>query len=118
MNNPVNMSDLSGNWANWWEKTMKVVSAIVVVAAVVTTVVAVSAFTAGTGSAAAVYGATIFLGAALCGINGGVANEAKGNSYTNGYLGGFSAAPHNPLRADFLAEQCGEELWEQVEEQP
>ena len=45
-------------------------------------------FAAGTGSAAAVYGATIFLGAALSGINGGIANESKGNSYTNGYLGG------------------------------
>lgn len=53
------------------------------------TVAAVSAFTAGTGSAAAVYGASILLGAALSGINGAIANEAKGNSYVNGYAGGI-----------------------------
>ncbi len=88
-NNPVNMSDYTGNWPEWVENTFKVVSAVVAVAAVVVTATAVSAFTAGTGSAAAVYGATIFLGAALSGINGAVANESKGNSYFNGYAGGF-----------------------------
>ena len=87
-NNPVNMSDPTGNWPKWLENTVKVMSVVVAVTAVVATVAAVSAFTAGTGSAAAVYGATILLGAALSGINGGVANEAKGNSYTNGYVGG------------------------------
>ena len=89
MNNPVNMSDPSGNWPKWVENTFKVVSVVVAVTAVVATVAAVSAFTAGTGSAAAVYGATILLGAALSGINGAVANESKGNSYANGYAGGF-----------------------------
>ena len=89
-NNPVNMSDSTGNWPKWLENTVKVVSAVVAVTAVVVTVAAVSAFTAGTGGAVAVYGATIFLGAALSGINGGVANEAKGNSYANGYLGGVT----------------------------
>ena len=88
MNNPVNMSDPTGNWPKWIENTVKVISAVVAVTAAVVAVGAVSAFTAGTGSAAAVYGATIFLGAALSGINGGIANEAKGNSYANGYLGG------------------------------
>ena len=88
MNSPVNMIDFSGHWPKWLETAVKVMSVVVAVAAVVTTVVAVSAFTAGTGSAAAVYGATILLGAALSGINGGVANETKGNSYTNGYVGG------------------------------
>ena len=87
-NNPVNMFDATGNWPKWLETTVKVVSVVVAVVAVVATVAAVSAFTAGTGSAAAVYGATILLGAALSGINGGVANEANGNSYTNGYVGG------------------------------
>ena len=82
------MSDTEGNWPEWIETTVKVASVVLAVAAVVATVVAVSAVTAGTGSAAAVYGATIFLGACLSGINGGVANEAKGNSYANGYLGG------------------------------
>ena len=70
------------------EKTFKVASIAVAVAAVVVTVVAVSYYTAGTGTAAAVYGASIFLGAALSGINGGLANEAKGNSYINGHFGG------------------------------
>ena len=88
LNNPVDMSDYFGDWPEWVETTFKVVSAVVVVAAVVATVAAVSAATAGTGSAAAVYGASILLGAALSGINGGVANESKGNSYANGYLGG------------------------------
>ncbi|MBE6645184.1 MAG: RHS repeat-associated core domain-containing protein, partial [Ruminococcaceae bacterium] len=88
-NNPVNMSDPTGNWPKWLENTVKVVSVVVAVTAVVATVAAVSAFTAGTGSAAAVYGATILLGAALSGINGAVANESKGNSYANGYVGGF-----------------------------
>ncbi len=87
-NNPVNMDDPTGDWPEWLENTVKVVSAVVAVVAVVVTATAVSAVTAGTGSAAAVYGASILLGAALSGINGGVANEAKGNSYTNGYLGG------------------------------
>ena len=82
------MFDLAGNWPKWLENTVKVISVVVAVAAVVTTVAAVSAFTAGTGSAAAVYGATVFLGASLSGINGGIANEAKRNSYANGYLGG------------------------------
>ena len=87
-NNPINMGDPTGNWPKWIENVAKIASVVVAVTAVVVTVAAVSAFTAGTGSAAAVYGATILLGAALSGINGGVANEAKGNSYANGYLGG------------------------------
>ena len=88
LNNPVNMIDQTGNWPKWVEKAVKVASVAVAVVAVVVTVAAVSAFTAGTGSAAAVYGATILLGAALSGINGGVANASKGNSYANGYIGG------------------------------
>lgn len=87
-NNPINMSDLTGDWPKWVETVAKVVSVVAVVAAVAVTVTAVSAFTAGTGSAAAVYGASIFLGAALSGINGAVANSNKGNSYANGYVGG------------------------------
>ena len=68
-NNPINMVDDNGNWPKWVEKATKIASAVLVVAAVATVVVTVSAFSAGTGSAAAVYGATIFLGAALSGIN-------------------------------------------------
>lgn len=82
------MLDRNGDWPEWIENTMKVISVVLVVAAVVTTVAAVTAVTAGTGTTAAVYGSSIFLGATLSGINGGIANEAKGNSYTNGYLGG------------------------------
>ena len=87
-NNPVNMIDTNGYWAEWFESIVKVASAAVVVIAVVATTSAVTAFTAGTGTAAAVYGWSIVLGASLSGINGGVANEAKGNSYFNGYVGG------------------------------
>ena len=88
-NNPINMIDENGNWPKWLEKAAVVVSAVVVVAAVVVTVAAVTAYTAGTGTAAAVYGASILLGASLSGINGAVANASKGNSYFNGYWGGF-----------------------------
>lgn len=91
LNNPVNMSDPTGHWAEWFETTVKVASVVIAVAAVVVMVAAVSAVSSGTATPAAVYGvykASIFLGAALSGINGGVANEAKGNSYFNGYLGG------------------------------
>ncbi len=87
-NNPINLSDNAGTWPEWIETAAKVVSATILVAAVVTSVVAVSAFTAGTGTAGAVFGASVFLGAALSGVNGAVANEANGNSYLNGYVGG------------------------------
>ena len=88
MNNPVGMVDPFGNWSKWFESAFKVVSAVVVVAAVVLTVAAVSAYTAGTGSGLAVYGASVFFGATLGGINGGIANEAEGDSYFNGFIGG------------------------------
>ena len=83
------MKDNQGRWPEWVEETVKIASAVIVVAAVVATVVTVSAFTAGTGSAAAVYVSSIVLGGALSGINGGIANESQGNSYANGYVGGF-----------------------------
>ena len=53
-NNPINMVDDNGNWPKWVEKATKIASAVLVVAAVATVVVTVSAFSAGTGSAAAV----------------------------------------------------------------
>ena len=90
-NNPVSFGDDEGNWPKWVEKAAFVASVVVTVAAVAVTVTAVSAFTAGTGSAAAVYGASIFLGAALSGLNGAIANASQGNSYLNGYIGGASA---------------------------
>ena len=88
LNSPVGMSDSTGNWPKWLEKTVKAVSIAVLVAAVVVTVAVVSAYSAGTASAAAVYGASILLSAAISGISAGVANEKKGNSYRNGYIGG------------------------------
>ena len=88
MNNPVNMSDPSGGWPKWLETAVKVASVVVAVTAVVVMVATVSAVSAGTAAPGALLGASVFLGAALSGINGGVANEAKGNSYINGYLGG------------------------------
>jgi RHS repeat-associated protein len=90
-NNPVSLGDGKGNWPKWVEKVAFVASVVVTVAAVAVTVAAVSAFTAGTGSALAVYGASIFLGAALSGLNGAIANASQGNSYFNGYVGGASA---------------------------
>ena len=87
-NNPVNMSDPSGGWPKWLETAVKVASVVVAVTAVVVMVATVSAVSAGTAAPGALLGASVFLGAALSGINGGVANEAKGNSYINGYLGG------------------------------
>ena len=90
-NNPVSLGDGEGNWPKWVEKVACVASVVVTVAAVAVTVAAVSAFTAGTGSALAVYGASIFLGAALSGLNGAIANASQGNSYINGYVGGASA---------------------------
>ena len=90
-NNPVSLGDGEGNWPKWVEKVACVASVVVTVAAAAVTVAAVSAFTAGTGSALAVYGASIFLGAALSGLNGAIANASQGNSYINGYVGGASA---------------------------
>ena len=90
-NNPVSLGDGEGNWPKWVEKVACVASVVVTVAAVAVTVAAVSAFTAGTGSALAVYGASIFLGAALSGLNGTIANASQGNSYISGYVGGASA---------------------------
>lgn len=87
-NNPVNMKDENGNWAEWVEDLAIGISIVLAISAAVTMVVVATAFTAGTGSAAAVYGASIFLGATLSGINGGIANVNQGNSYINGWLGG------------------------------
>ena len=91
-NNPVNLSDTTGYWPEWIETAAKVASvvvAVVAVAAVATTVGGVVATaTAGVVATGKLTAATIFLGAALSGINGGVANEANGNSYLNGYIGG------------------------------
>ena len=90
-NNPVSLGDGKGNWPQWVEKVAFVASVVVTVASVAVTVAAVSAFTAGTGSSLAVYGASVFLGAALSGLNGAIANASQGNSYFNGYVGGASA---------------------------
>ena len=89
LNNPVNLVDPTGHWSTKFENIMKATAAIITIAAVAVAVAAISAYTAGTCSGVAVYGATIFLSAALSGLNGGVANEAEGNSFANGYVGGF-----------------------------
>lgn len=91
-NNPVNMSDPTGDWPKWVETAAKVVSVAVAVVAVGVLATQVAAVAAGTlvGAAAgkAVFGAAVAVGAALSGINGAVANSKKGNSYFNGYVGG------------------------------
>jgi hypothetical protein len=76
-NNPINITDESGNWPKWIETTMKVVA----VAAVITTATMV---VVGTGGAAA----PIPFFAALGGFIGGFANEKNGGSFTNGWIGG------------------------------
>ena len=87
------MSDSTGNWPKWVETTAKVVAAVAVVAAVVVMATTVGGIVAGTlvGQAAvkSMFVATVCLGAATSGINGGVANEANGNSFLNGYVGGM-----------------------------
>lgn len=73
-------------------KTAVVASVVIAVAAISVMAFNVSCVVAGTiaGPAAlkAITGASVFLGAALSGLNGGVANASKGNSYLNGYVGG------------------------------
>lgn len=91
-NNPVNMSDPTGDWPKWLEKTAKVVTVAVAAVAVGVLAVKVAAVATGAlvGAAAgkAIFGAAVAVGAALSGINGGIANSKKGNSYINGYAGG------------------------------
>jgi len=83
-NNPVNMSDVTGNWPKWLETTAKIVA---VAAVVVTAIVVVSVVTAGTGGLA-LAAASVAFGAAYAGLVGGIANEAKGESFINGWCGG------------------------------
>ena len=82
------MSDPTGDWPKWLEKTVKVASiavATVAIGVLATQVAAVATGAlVGVAAAKAVMGATVFAGAALSGINGGIANERKGNSYING----------------------------------
>ena len=87
-NNPVNMYDDEGTWPKWIERAAKIVTAAVAVTAAVVMVATVSAVSCGTAAPGALVGASMFLGAALSGINGGIANEKNGNSYINGYIGG------------------------------
>lgn len=83
-NNPVNMSDASGHRAKWLENAAKIVA---VAAVIVTAVVLVSVATAGTGGLA-LAAAGVAFGTACGGIVGGIANEKKGESFINGWLGG------------------------------
>ena len=119
INNPNCLKDPNGNWPEWVETTAKVASGVLLGVAIVGTVVAVTALTAGTGTLASVYGWSIFLGAALSGINGAVANESQGNSYINGYAGGSlggaiqataSAFPLGNIWGGFLGAERGTTL--------
>ena len=90
-NNPVNLNDEEGEWPKWVEKAAKVVA---IAAVAVTAVVVVSVATAATGGAAAplaVATANIAFGTACGGLVGGLANEAKGESFINGSLGGAAS---------------------------
>ena len=92
LNNPVNLSDPSGHWAEWFETAAKVASGVALVVSITAVVVAVSAVSAGTATPAAVLIAGAALGAVVAGINGGIANEANGDSYYNGYVGGMTGS--------------------------
>lgn len=87
-NNPINYTDTFGEWPEYIETAVKIGSAVVAIGAVVVMVSTISALSAGTATPAALIGATVFLSVALTGINGGIANSSKGNSYLNGYVGG------------------------------
>ena len=83
-NNPVNMEDPTGNWPKWLEKAAK---AVAVAAVVVTAVVVVAVATAGTGGVA-LAAAGVAFGTACGGLVGGIANEKRGESFINGWVGG------------------------------
>lgn len=83
-NNPVNMGDSSGNWPKWMEKAAKVAAVVAVVVTAVIVCAAVSAGTGGLGVAAA----GVAFGTMCGGLVGGLANEKKGKSFINGWLGG------------------------------
>ncbi len=83
-NNPVNMTDFEGNWPKWIETAAKVIA---VAAVVVTATALVSVVAAGTGGLA-LGAASIAFGTACGGLVGGAANEKKGESFINGWLGG------------------------------
>ena len=82
--NPVNMDDHTGNWPKWLEKTAKVVA---VAAVAVTAVAVVAVENAGTGGFA-LDAAGVAFGTACGGLVGGIANEKKGESFINGWVGG------------------------------
>ena len=81
-NNPVIRDDSSGE--GWFDSLVK---AVAVVAVVVTAAVLVTVATAATGGAA-LAAATVAFGAASGGLVGGFANEAKGESFAKGWVGG------------------------------
>ena len=85
LNNPVNLTDDTGNWPKWLETAAKVVAAVAVVATAVVVVAAVTAATAGAGTVAL---ASIAFATATAGFVGGIANERKNESFINGWCGG------------------------------
>ena len=88
--NPINLFDGNGNWPEWVETTVKVVT-------VTTAVVAVGAVIVGTGG----LGAAVLAGAAAGGAISGFANEAAGGSYTNGFIGGAVTGTIQTLASTF-----------------
>ena len=81
-NNPISREDPVGE--GWFDSIVK---AAAVVAVVVTAAVLVTTVTAATGGAA-LAAATVAFGAASGGLVGGFANEAEGESFAKGWIGG------------------------------
>ena len=77
LNNPINMSDHTGNLPDWVNTGVKIFAVIAIV-------VATALVITGTGGT----GAVLFLGAACAGATGGYYNEQAGGEFTSGYIGG------------------------------
>ena len=77
LNNPVNMTDYTGNLPEWANTCVKIFSVVAIAVATV----AVITGTGGTG-------AVLLLGAACAGATGGYFNEQAGGEFASGYVGG------------------------------
>ena len=85
--NPVGVVDRDGNWPEWVENTVKVVTVVAAGVAIVGAVAAVAV----AAPAAVVVGTGLAASATCAGVISGFVNEGNGGSYTNGFIGGAVA---------------------------